>query len=254
MPPPIGHDTAPIPIAQILAQLEKSELRIQRTAEGSVLETHAVAPPPVDRRQNRTGTPPPGGERRGHPPVAIPTLFPETGPILILVVAGFADDAALSRPTPFWEDDEEGGSLVWQALAKAGLLHKRDAEKALGQGGFWEAEPARTKGLALTYAGYHRRGGILDFEQVIRPWNHNRLQTLAQECWHRSMKRLKVIALGEAARFMMSACLYGLPEEIPLLAIPAPTPEGLEATKLGRLEAEAHWIEWASNLFEVGRS
>ncbi|HJW08401.1 MAG TPA: hypothetical protein VJ483_02135, partial [Holophagaceae bacterium] len=140
------------------------------------------------------------------------------------------------------------------ALGKAGLLHKRDAEKALGQGGFWEAEVPRTKGIALTYAGYRRRGEIADFEHVIKPWNLNRLQAMAQEAYNRSMKRMKVVALGEAARFMMSACLYGLPEEIPLLAIAAPTREGLESTKLDRMQAEAHWIDWAANLLEVGHS
>lgn len=245
--------TAPIPIAQILAQLEGSRVEVARTPEGSRLETRTAPAPPVERRNAREKATP-TVERRGLPPLSIPALFPEEGPILLMVVGGWADDVALKRPLPFWEDDEEGGSLVWRALAKAGLLHKRDAEKALGQGGFWEPEPPRTKGLALTYSGYCRRGERADFEHAIKPWNLNRLQTLAQEAWTRSMKRLKVVALGETARFMMSACLYGLPEEIPLLAIAAPTREGLETTKLDRLAAEAHWIDWAANLLEVGRS
>src|SRR5512135_2986369 len=65
----INRDTAPIPIAQILAQLEKGEVKVQRTPEGSRLETIPAPPPPVERRQARSDVPAPAVERRGLPPL-----------------------------------------------------------------------------------------------------------------------------------------------------------------------------------------
>lgn len=245
-------DTAEFPLDEVLRRLEAGRLQVKETREGSRLELRDVHAPEPDRR-HLDGLPPQGPERRSFKPLALPTLFPEQGPILLLIVGGFADDAALARPLPFWGDDEGGGGLLWSALAQAGLLHRKDTgQMALGWGGRWDEAPPRTQGLAMTYAGYHRRGEAAAFDQVTHPWNVHRLQTLIHACQVRSMNRLKVITVGEAARFMTCACVYGM-AEIPVLSIAAPSRAWL-AHQGTEEETATHWMEWAANLFSVGRS
>lgn len=249
---PSARDTAEFPLEEIQARLELGRLQFMALEGGSRLQVTHQAAPQVERRQEEAGAPP-EGERRRFRPIAIPTLFPEQGPILLLVVGGLADEAMLKAPVPFWHD-EEGGALIWSALAKAGLVHRKDAlALSLGQGGFRELDPPRTQGVALTYAGFRKRDQVVDFEAIIRTWNQQRLQSLVQEAAARSMDRLKVVTLGEPARFMMSAVMYGL-EGIPILSLPEPDQEHLARMSPGRQSAEDYWIEWAADLFAVGRT
>jgi len=249
-PEPSPLDTTEFSSEEILSRLELGRLSVQPTPEGSrLVVTHAQAPE-VERRAAPAQAAP--CERRHFKPLDIPTHFPEQGPILILLVGGFADDAAIRRAMPFWEDDDGGAYLLWQALAKAGLLHKKDAEFTLGRGGFWDAAPPRTLGLAMTYAAYRRKGEPADLERILHPWNLHRLQTLVQGCQLRSMNRLKIVTLGEVARFMMCATVYGM-ADVPVLSIPEPTAEML-AQHVGADSPGAHWMEWATDLLAVGRS
>jgi hypothetical protein len=66
------------------------------------------------------------------------------------------------------------------------------------------------------------------------------------------MDRLKVVTLGEAARFMMCAIAYGMPG-IPVLSLPEPTEDQL-ARNMGNDSAAGLWLDWASDLLAVGRS
>lgn len=248
-PEPSPLDTAEFPSEEILNRLELGRLAVEATDEGSRLVVNHAQTPAVERRAVAAPT---ASERRSFKPLDIPTLFPEQGPILILLVGGFADEAAMKRPAPFWEDDAGGAYLLWQALANAGLLHKKDAEFTLGRGGFWDPKPPRTLGLAMTYAAFRRKGEAAEIEKVLQPWNLHRLQTLVQACQLRSMNRLKIITLGELARFMMCATVYGMPD-LPVLSIPEPTPEGLSHC-VGDDSPGAQWMEWASNLLAIGRS
>lgn len=245
-----SHETAKFSVQEILARLEEGRLFVRRTEEGSTLETAHAAAPPVDRRQNRSGAA--RGERRNFMPIEIPTLFPDKGAILILLVGGLADEDSIKQHMPFWEDDEGGSYLLWQALRNADLLHKKDAEFALGRGGFWDSKPPRSHGLAMTYAGFSPKGEVVDFDLVTRPWNLDRLQTLIFEAHARSMGKLRVVTLGNAARVMVCASAYGLPD-VPVLSISEPTPETLAALKLGQGVAAHRWIEWASNVLSVGK-
>ena len=248
---PSPHDTAEYTFEEIVARLELGRLQVEATEAGSRLVMAHAGAPGQDRRQ-------PGGghsltdERRTFKPLNLPTLFPEKGPILILVVGGFATDASLQRPAPFWEDDQAGGYLVWQALGRAGLLHKKDMAFTLGRGGFWDAAPPRTLGLAMTYAGFRPDHGNVDFRHVVHPWNIHRLETLTEACWSRSMERLKVVTLGEAARFMMCAIAYGMPG-LPVLSLPEPDQDQL-SRDLGPDSAAGLWLDWASDLLAIGRT
>lgn len=250
-PEPSPHDTAKFSTAEILACLEEGRLHVRRTEEGSKLETAHVDAPARERRKHREGTP--RSERRAFTPLEIPTLFPEKGAILILLVGGFADEASIKRPLPFWQDDECGSYLLWQALRKGGLLHKKDSDFAMGRGGFWDDKPPRTQGLAMTYAGFSPKDGVIDFERITRPWNLDRLQTLIYESHTRSMGKLKVVSLGNAARVLVCAAAYGLPD-VPVLSLSEPSPETLDALKLGKDTAAHHWIEWAANVLAIGNS
>lgn len=249
-PRPPG-DTAEFSQEEVLARLEMGRLSVQSIEGGSRLQVAHRNAPDQERRIARA-LPPDGAERRQFKPIQIPTLFPEQGPILLLVVGGLADEITLRAPTPFWHDDL-GGSLIWSALARAGLVHRKDAAAlALGQGGFWELDPPRTQGLAMTYAGFRKRGEVVDFEAVTRGWNQSRLQTIVQESEARSMKRLKVVTLGEAARFMMSAVMYGM-EGVPILSLPEPDPHHLQTMRPGGESPAEYWIDWAADVFAVGR-
>ena len=249
---PLGRNTGKFSTEEIMARLEAGRMEVKPTDSGSTLRIIHAHAPPEDRRNPRrgSGSPPPGMERRQFVPLQIPTLFPETGPIAILLIGGFADDRAMEQEAPYWKDDLDGGSMVWQALARTGMVHRKDLGYALGQGGFWEDSPPRTQALAMTYGGYRRRGEIADFEQVIKPWNLRRLQVLIQEADKRSLGRLKVVSLGEAARFMTCACMFGIPG-IPLLALPDPTKDALGASKRPDTQAREHWIEWAADVLMV---
>jgi hypothetical protein len=253
MPPrePSPLDTAEYSFAEILRRLALGRLHVKATELGSRLVVHHADAPIQDRRTGGVGAPP-GGERRSFRPLHFPTLFPEKGPILILLVGGFATDASLHRPAPYWEDDNAGGFLVWQALGRAGLLHKKDQDFALGRGGFWDASPPRTLGLAMTYVGFRPEQGSINFDQVVHPWNLNRLQTLVEACWSRSMDRLKIVTLGEAARFMMCGSAYGM-SGIPVLSLPEPTRDRL-SRNMGSDSTGGLWLEWASDLLAVARS
>ena len=237
---------------EVLARLEAGRLDLLRTQEGSRLELRHEATPETDRRQAEA-EPPLGVERRRFTPLPLPTLFPEKGPILMLLVGGFAIEGELAQPMPFWKDDRRGGSLLWQALDRAGLILRPDRRKALGQGGFWEDAPPRTQGLAMTYVGFQPEGQAVPFHHVAHRWNQHRLQTLVEGCWERSMDRLKVVALGESARFVMGAVLRDLPA-VPLLGLASPTREELEALSQGHPEAGEFWIDWAADLLAIGRS
>ena len=246
-----GRSTGKFSTEEILARLEAGRTEVQQTGEGSTLRiAHAHAPPEDRRNPRRTVAPPEGMDRRTFIPLQVPTLFPEAGPILILLIGGFADDVAMGQDAPFWRDDLEGGSMVWQALARTGLVHRKDTGFAMGQGGFWEDQPPRTQGLAMTYVGFRRRGEVADFNQVIKPWNLRRLQVLIQESDQRSLGRLKVVSLGEAARFMTCACMFGLPG-IPLLSLPDPTKDALGVAKRPDPLARDRWIEWAADVLMV---
>ncbi|HJV22760.1 MAG TPA: hypothetical protein VJ570_08685 [Holophagaceae bacterium] len=249
---PSPRDTAEFSLEEIQSRLEMGRLQVLATAEGSRLQITHVAAPHEERRHGE-GPAPEDGDRRRFTPVAVPTLFPEQGPILLLVIGGLADEVTLRAPVPFWHDDN-GGALIWVALAKAGLVHRKDAAAfALGQGGFWELDPPRTQGVAMSYAGFSRRGEMVDFDAMIKAWNQNRLQTLVQEAHARSMGRLKVVTLGEAARFMMSAIMYGM-EGVPILSLPEPSRDRLSLVKGGHQTSEEYWVEWAADVFAVGRS
>ena len=250
-PEPSPHDTAEYTFEEIVARLEQGRLQVEATETSSRLVVAHAEAPTQERRQAQDAVQS-SGERRTFKALNLPTLFPEKGPILILVVGGFATDATLHQPVPFWEDDTAGGYLVWQALGRAGLLHKKDADFTLGRGGFWDATPPRTVGLAMTYVGFKQAHGGVDFDHVVHPWNIHRLETLVEGCWSRSMGRLKVITLGEAARFMLCAIAYGMPG-IPVLALPEPTQDQL-ARNLGHDSAAGLWLEWASDLLAIGRS
>ena len=244
-----GRDTGKFSSQEILARLEAGRTEVDKTSEGSTLRITHVNTPPEDRRESfRTAGLPAGfPDRRGFTPLEVPTLFPPSGSILFLVVGGFADDRAMGEEVPFWRDDDEGGSLVWQALERAGLVANRRQNLALGQGGFWEDVPPETRALAMTYVGFRRRGEVADFDQIIKAWNLRRMQVLIQECDQRSRGRLKVVTVGEAARFMTCATMFGLPG-IPLLSLPDPV-RGTGG-RLKRLEPDARdrWIEWAADL------
>lgn len=248
---PSPLDTAEFTFEEIAKRLALGRLQVEPTETGSrLVMTHADAP--TQERRHEEPSPPLVDERRTYRPLNLPTLFPEKGPIMILLVGGFATDATLRHPTPFWEDDSAGGYLVWQALGRAGLLHKKDVDFALGRGGFWDAAPPRTLGLAMTYVGLRPEGGPVDFDHVVHPWNVHRLETLAEACWSRSMDRLKIVTLGEAARFMLCAIAYGMPG-IPVLSLPEPTRDQL-SRNMGHDSAAGLWLDWASDLLAVGRS
>ncbi len=252
LPPPrepSSLDTAEFSFEEIARRLELGRLTVETTEEGSRLRVTHVDAPPVDRRKAQSGVPP-GGERRTFRPLNLPTLFPEKGPILVLLVGGFATEASLRRPAPFWEDDTTGGYLIWQALGRAGLLHQEDADFALGRGGFWDAAPPRTHSLAMTYAGLRPGRGPLEFDHVVHPWNLNRLQTLTEACWNRSKDHLKVVTLGEAARFMMCAITHDMPG-IPIHFLPEPTKEQL-SRNMGNDSTAGLWLDWATELLAVG--
>lgn len=253
-PSPSPYDTAKFKPAEILARLEHGRLRVEATEGGSRLVVAHENAPPVERR--RGGREPRAGraeDRRNFVPLDIPTIFPEKGPILLLILGSFADDRALLQPAPFWEDSVNGGHLLWQALQRAGLLHKRDGDFLLGRGGYWDDAPPRTSGIAMTYAGYVLRDEPTDFGKVTRPWNVHRLQTLIQACADRSMGRLKIITVGDAARFMACACVYGL-GQIPVLSITEPTPETLDGLRYDKDTPAEFWIEWASNTLMIGKA
>ncbi len=245
------HDTAKFSVQEILARLEEGRVYVRRTDEGSMLETAHAGTPAVERRHGHGGGV--TRDRRNFTPLEIPTLFPEKGAILILLIGGFADQRALNQPLPFWQDDEGGNYLIWQALRTAGLLHKKDHDFAMGRGGFWDEKPPRTHGLAMTYAGFSPKGEIIDFNRITRPWNLDRMQTLIFEAHTRSMGMLKVVTLGNAARVMVCAAAYGLPD-VPILSLSEPTSETLAALKLGHGAAAEHWIEWAANVLAIGKS
>lgn len=246
-----SRETQKFSIEDILARLEEGRVFVRHTEAGSKLETAHAAAPAAERRQHRAGAP--RAERRTFTPLEITTLFPEKGPILILLVGGFADERTITQPLPFWNDNEGGSYLIWQALRNAGLLHKKDAEFALGRGGFWDDQPPRTHGLCMTYTGFSPKGEVIDFERITRPWNLDRLQTLIFEAHTRALGKLKVVTLGNAARVMVCAAAYGLPD-VPVLSLSEPTPATLEALKLGKDSSAQHWIEWASNVLAIGKN
>src|ERR1035438_4092718 len=97
LPPPSEPspiDTADYSFEEILRRLELGRLHVEATEAGSrLVVTHADAPN-QDRRMAGAGAPP-TDERRSFRPLNLPTLFPEKGPILILLVGGFATDASL---------------------------------------------------------------------------------------------------------------------------------------------------------------
>ena len=249
---PAPHDTAEYSHEEILSRLEMGRLQVQTTEEGSRLVVLDTKAPGQDRRQAARSSQGVNLERRRRVPLQIPTLFPEKGAIGLLLIGCFADDEAIKRPLPFWGDDESGGHLVWEALRRAGLLHKRDEDFTLGRGGFWDENPPRTVNMAMTYCGYAPNGEALSFERATRAWNIHRLQTLIQGCFERSMNRLKIVAVGDAARFMTSACAYGIPD-ITLLSIPSPEAEALDDMDLGAFSAGQYWVDWASDLLMIGK-
>lgn len=250
---PAPHDTAEFSHEEILARLEMGRLQVMQTEDGSRLVVRDNKAPGEERRQGLGDTPPEAVDRRKRNPLQIPTLFPESGAIGLLVVGGFASDACLRRPLPFWGDDPGGGHLIWEALRRAGLLHRRDEDFTLGRGGFWDEKVPRTQNVAMTYCGYAPDGEVLSFERATRAWNAHRMQTLIQGCFDRSMNRLKIVCIGDAARFITSAYAYGMPD-LTLLAIPAPEPEALDDMDLGAFSAGQYWVDWAADLLAIGRS
>jgi hypothetical protein len=247
---PNSRDTAEFTYEEILERLELGRLIVQATEHGSRLATVHSATPDPDRRLGDTR--PFHLDRRGFLPIDLPTRFPEVGPIHLLLVGGFADDAALRRPVPYWEDDQGGASLVWQALYRSGLIHPDDRDFAMGLGGFWDDRPPRTLDLAMTYAGYRRRGEVAEIDRVLHPWNQQRLQTLALACQERSGGRLKIIALGDVARHLMCTAAYGVPG-IAVLTLPEPNREELAEMHTQGPAAEK-WVDWAASLLAVGRA
>ncbi|MBI3130394.1 MAG: hypothetical protein HYZ13_03465 [Acidobacteria bacterium] len=246
---PNSLDTAEFTYEEILERLELGRLIVQATEHGSRLATVHSATPEEERRASAME--PPGSERRTFRPIDLPTRFPESGPIHLLLVGGFADDSALRRPVPYWEDDQGGASLVWQSLYRSGFIHTDDRDFAMGLGGFWDDRPPRTQDLAMTYAGYRRRHELADVDRVLHPWNQQRLQTLALACHERSRGRLKIIALGEVARHLMCTAAYGVPG-IAVLSLPEPTKEELAEMHTQGPAAEK-WVDWAASLLAVGR-
>ncbi len=242
-------DTAEFSHEEILERLEQGRLVVKNTDEGSRLEVTHMAAPAQERRTAMEVVTVPGTERRHFRPLNIPTLFPESGPILVLLVGGFADDAALKCTVPFWLDGTPSSAFLWQAMSRAGLIHSFDAHLSIDGHGIGSALPPQTQGLAMTYTGYRRRGEVPDFDRVIHPWNLHRLQILIQACWERSMDHLKIITIGEAARFMMCGCVYGM-SDIPVLSLPEPTVECLARSS----SAADNWVEWAADLMAVGRN
>ena len=245
---PSPLDTAEFSHEEILQRLEQGRLVVKNTEEGSRLEIAHVGTPSIDRRDNREADPALNTDRRKFRPLNIPTLFPESGAIRVLLVGGFADDHALKSPSPFWEDGIASSGFLWQALGRAGLVDGTDSDRNQEIRSLHHVSPPRTQGLAMTYAGFRRRGEIADFDRIIHPWNLHRLQTLTQACWERSLNRLKVITVGEAARFMVCAYVYGMPG-IPVLSLPEPTPECLARNG----SAAGNWVEWAADLMAVGK-
>jgi hypothetical protein len=92
---------------------------------------------------------------------------------------------------------------------------------------------------------------VVPFDHATGAWNLRRLQTLILAAQARSMNRLKIITIGEAARFMMCAAVYGVPG-VPVLSIPDPSPEAL-AQRTGSGASASPWVEWAADLLAVGR-
>lgn len=246
---PDSRDTAEFAYEEILERLELGRLIVQATEQGSRLATVHSATPEADRRA--TEPQPIRPDRRRFLPIDLPTRFPEAGPIHLLLVGGFADDAALRRPVPYWEDDQGGASLVWQALYRSGFIHPDDRDFAMGLGGFWDDRPPRTQDLALTYAGYRRRGEPAEVDRVLHPWNQQRLQTLALACHERSGGRLRIIALGDVARHLMCTAAYGVPG-IAVLSLPEPNSEELAEMHTQGPAAEK-WVDWAASMLAVGR-
>jgi hypothetical protein len=248
---PRAFDTAEFSHEEILKRLELGRLIVQATEVGSQLATvHALAPQ-VDRRRDEDAPLPLEDDRRIFRPLPLPTLFPEEGPIRLLIVGGFADEITLWKPAPYWEEDRNGACLVWQALYRANLIHHDDREFAMGLGGFWDDRPPRTLGIAMTYSGYRPQKALADVDRVLHPWNQQRLQTLALACQERSGESLRVVALGDVARHLMCTATYGIPG-IAVLSLPEPTPDALQGLEQRAPGAE-RWVEWASNLFAVGR-
>lgn len=240
-----SRSTGKFTTQEILARLEAGRVELDRTEEGSALRTAHVQAPPEERRAPGRAPDLPGGfpERRAFAPLLVPTRFPATGPILLLVLGGFADDRAMGEEVPYWRDDA-GGTLLWQALARAGLLAPPGDEAALGKDGAWAERPPDTRSLALTYLGFRRQGEAADLEQVIKPWNLRRMQVLVQACDERSQGRLKVVALGEAARFVAAATLFAQPG-IPLHALPDPA-------EASAAEGRERWVDLAARLLGAG--
>lgn len=244
------YDTAEYSHEEILQRLELGRLIVQATEVGSLLATVHHDTPSVDRRHLRLEGQ--VSERRNYQPLPLPTHFPESGPIRLLIVGGFADEVTIWRPVPYWEDDRGGACLVWQALYRAGLINFDDREFAMGLGGFWDDRPPRTLGVALTCSGFRPQGTLADVDRVLNPWNQQRLQTLTLACQERAEGRLRIVTLGEVARHLMCTASYGIPG-VAVLSLPEPTQEGLE--ELGSDHSTAgKWVEWAANLFQVGRA
>lgn len=251
MPEQNPRDTAEFSQEEILARLAQGKLQVRATEEGSRLVVAHQNAPGVERRRSEGGRGE-GLERRGFAPLSVPTLFPEQGAIGLLVVGGFAHDGDLKRPAPFWEDDSRGGHLIWQALQQANLLHRRDTDFLLGRGGFWDEAPPRTQGVAMTYAGFAPSAGPVNFHLATGAWNLQRLQTLVEACWTRSLQRLKIVTIGDEARVLACASIYGM-HDIPLFSIAEPTEETLISIDSGPDSPGAHWIDWAANLLEIAR-
>ncbi len=248
---PRTFDTAEFSHDEILKRLELGRLIVQATEVGSQLATVHAHAPDVERRRDEEAPPSQTEDRRTFRPLPLPTLFPEEGAIRLLVVGGFADEITLWKPVPYWEEDRNGACLVWQALYRASLIHLDDREFAMGLGGFWDDRPPRTLGIAMTYSGYRPQNAMADVDRVLHPWNQQRLQTLALACQERSGENLRVVALGDVARHLMCTATYGIPG-IAVLSIPEPTPDALHGLEHDTPGSE-RWVEWASNLFAVGR-
>ena len=90
MPARSSRATAEIPYEEILQRLELGRLQILRSEDGSSLALTSADSPDVDRRQHASSNFPTEKDRRRTKPLEIPTLFPEKGPILNLLVGGFA--------------------------------------------------------------------------------------------------------------------------------------------------------------------
>ena len=104
------HDTVKFSVQEILARLEEGRVYVRRTDDGSTLETAHAGTPAVERRHAHGGGV--TRERRNFTPLEIPTMFPDKGAILILLVGGLADQRAINQPLPFWQDDDGSSYLV----------------------------------------------------------------------------------------------------------------------------------------------